>query len=155
MADCNAIQKATPFCKITPANVRLSHSSWQTNPSSVPHHHKANRRWDHMLEGSAHLTMGDVSGDIKPMTSSLQSQSTLIEREHLHPCPRSQATWRTRVWPAKLTEKWDNTVQWTFVVPGAQNFIRMLKASNFAQSAWHTELYLSALGTLGMKCHLN
>ena len=41
----------------------------------------------------------------RPRTGSLQSQSILREREHLHPCPRSQATWRMRVQPAKLTEE--------------------------------------------------
>ena len=46
-----------------------------------------------------------------------------------------------------------HTVQWTFVVPGAQNFVKMLKASNYTYSAWCTELCMSARGTLGLMCH--
>ena len=65
MADRNAIQKVTPFHKITSVNVWLSHSGQQADPSSAPHHHKVHRRWYHVLEGSAQLTMGDVSGDIE------------------------------------------------------------------------------------------
>ena len=41
-----------------------------------------------------------------------------------------------------------------FVVPGAQNILRVLKALNFVQSAWCTELYKSAWGTLGLRCHI-
>ena len=51
--------------------------------------------------------------------------------------------------------KRDHTAQWTFVVLGAQNFVRMLQASNFTHSAWCTELYLSAWSTWGLKCHQN
>ena len=65
VADHKAIWKLSPFHEIKPANVRLSHSSWQADSGNVPHYHTVHSRWDHVLEGSAHLTMGDTRGDIK------------------------------------------------------------------------------------------
>ena len=89
-------------------------------------------------------------------TGSLQRKSTLRERDPFHPCPRSPDTKRQRVWP--VTEEMKMRSYCTvnlLIVPGAQNFVRMLQASNFTHSAWYTELYLSAWGTWGLKCHWN
>ena len=41
-----------------------------------------------------------------------------------------------------------------FVVPGAHDIDWVLGALNFVQSVRSTELFKSAWGTLGLKCHI-
>ena len=99
---------------------------------SVPCHHTVHNRWDHVLEGSAHLTTGDTRGDIEAQdqfspkvddpekegtTTSLSQKSGHLKNE--------DAT--------NLADRGEESVLCSelFVVPGAQNIIRVLKAPNF------------------------
>ena len=158
MANCKVMLKVTPFCKITPANVGLSHSSRQADSSSVPHHHKANRRQYYVLKGSAQLTMGDISGDAEAQDQ-FPLKSVSPEREGTpSSLSKKSGHQKTQGATSKVDRGSKNEITLhseLFVVPEAQNFIRELKASNFAQSAWCTELCISAWGTLGLKCHLD
>ena len=88
MANCKVIQKVVSFHEITSANVRLSHSGRNADSSSAPHHHKAHRRQYHVLEGSAQLTSGDVSGDaVAQVQFSLKSVNPEREMNPFIPVP--------------------------------------------------------------------
>ena len=142
----------TSFHEITSANIRLSHSSQQADPSSALHHHKAHRRQYHVLKGSAQLTMGDIGGDDEAQDQ-FSPESVNPEREGT---PSSQKSGHQQTEGETSDRGNKNEIvlcSELFVVPGAQNSIRMLKASNFTQSAWCTGLCISAWGTLGLKCH--
>ena len=74
---------------------------------------------------------------LRPRTGSLQKKER--ERNPFIPVPE--------VWTPKVRRcngdrgtKNDTLCSELFVVPGAQNFIKMLKALNFTYSAWCTEL---------------
>ena len=145
------IWKSSPFCKRTPLNVRLYSSSqqanldldsvlhhhtaqihWQYHSNSAQHHHIVQQQWDHMLEGSAQLPLGDTRGGIK-------DQEWFLQR-----LDNSNNEWTQRFLPKK-SGHWQNEGEADqddgrepvtlcseqFVVPGAQNIIRMLGAPNF------------------------
>ena len=122
---------------------------------SVPCHHTVHNRWDHVLKGSAHLTMVDTRGDIKA-----QDQSSLKiddpEREGTTTSLSQTSGHLKKEGATDLADRGEESVLCSelYVVPGAQNIIRVLKALNFIQSAWCTELYESAWGTLGLTCHI-
>ena len=162
MADHKVIQKVISFCKVTAATVQLPQSSQQANSSSVPHHHKAHRRQSsnalhhhkvhrrqyHVLKGSAQLTSGDVSGDTEAQDwFSPKSVNPERERNPFIPVPEVQTPKDRGCNGDRGTENDITLHSELFVVPGAQNFVRMLQASNFTHSAWCTELYSSAWGT--------
>ena len=89
---------------------------------------------------------------LRPRTSSLQGKSTLSEWGTLSSL--SQKSRHQTIEGETVTGVLkQHTVQWTFVVPGAQNFVKMLKASNYTYSAWCTELCKSARGTFGLMFH--
>ena len=86
-----------------------------------------------------------------PRTSFLWGKSTLSEWGILSSL--SQKSRHRMIEGVMVTvELKQHTAQWTFVVPGAQNF-KMLEASNFIYSAWCTELCVSARGTFGLMHH--
>ena len=95
--------------------------------------------------------IGDIGGDAK-------AQDQFSPREVNPEWVRNPFIPVPEVWPpnnrgAMVTGvQKQHTVQWTFVVPGAQNF-KMLEAMNFVYSAWCTELCMNARGTLGLMCH--
>ena len=112
-----------------------------TAPSQV------HRRPCKVLKGSAQLTSGDIGGDA-------EAQDQFSPREVNPEWVRNPFIPVLEVWT--LNDRWCNgdrgaehTEQWTFVVPGAQNFVKMLKASNYAYSAWCTELCVSVRALLG------
>ena len=96
-ADLKVIQESSPFDEVTALNVWLYSSGQQANFGSAQYHCKVQCSCDHVLEGSAHLTPGDIDVAAKTRTSSSRSQTTLTEKEWIHPCPRSQATYRLEV----------------------------------------------------------
>ena len=166
-ADCKVIRKVISFCKITAATVQCSQSSWQANSSSVLHHHKVHRRQSssllhhhkahttqcHVLKGSAQLILGDIGGDAEAQDqfSPKESNPEQVKNPFI-PVPEVQTPKDRRCNGDRGTEN-DILHSELFVVPGAQNFIKMLKALNFTYSAWCTELCMSAWGTLGLQHH--
>ena len=130
------------------------HKAHRRQSSSVLHHHKALTRQYHVLEGSAQLTLGDVGGDTEAQDwFSLKEINPEWERNPFIPVPEVQTLKDRGCNSDRGTENDIILHSELFVVPGAQNFIQMLKASNFTYSAWCTELCMSAWGTLGLKCH--
>ena len=107
-----------------------------------------------MLEGSAQLTLGDIGGDAEAQDwfslkaidpdreGALSSLSQKSRHKKIEGATGDRGNEDEIILHSRL-----------FVVPGAQNFIKMLKASNFTYSAWCTGLCISAWGTLGLKCH--
>ena len=155
VADCKAIQKSSPFGKRTPLNVQLSHSGQQADSGSAPCHHTVHNRWDHVLEGSAHLTMGDTRGDMETQHQ-FPPKADDPEREGTTTSLSQKSGHLKNEGATDLADRGEESVLCSelFVVPGAQNIIRVLKAPNFVWSAWCTEPYKSAWGTLGLMCHI-
>ena len=122
---------------------------------SVPCHHTVHNRWDHVLKGFAHLTMGDTRGDIKAQDQ-FPPKADNPEREGTTTSLSQKSGHLKNEGATDLADRGEESVLCSelFVVPGAQNIIRVLKALNFVQSAWCTELYKSAWGTLGLTCHI-
>ena len=142
VANLKVIQKLSPFDKKTPVTVWLFHSGQQADSGSAWYHHKAQYSCDHMLEGSAHLTLGDTRCGIKDQDhGSSRSQTTLTEKEQIHPCPRSQATYRLEVQLTMMATGrcWHCAVD-NLLCPGAHDIDWVLGAPNSVQSARSTEL---------------
>ena len=103
-----------------------------------------------MLKGSAQLRLGDVGGDAEAQDQFyLREANPERVRNPFIPVPEVW-TPNDRRCNSNRRAEW-HTAQWTFVVPGAQNFVKMLKASTYTYSAWYTGLCVSAWGTLGLK----
>ena len=141
MADCKVIQKVISFCKTTAVTIQLLQSSQQTNSSSVlhhhkahrrplnsvPHHHKAHRRLCQVLKGSAQLTSGDVGGDADAQDQFSPKAIDPVKKGVLSSL--SQKSRHQKIEGA-IGDRGDKNrlCSELFVVPGAQNFIKMLKA---------------------------
>ena len=72
MADLKAVQKSSPFDETTAVNIRLFSSGQQADFGSARCHHTVQYRWNHMLEGSAHITSGDARSGIEDQDWFLQ-----------------------------------------------------------------------------------
>ena len=59
-ANPKIIQKSSSFDEKRAVNIQPFSSSQQADFGSVQFHYKAQFSWNHMLEGSAHATSGDV-----------------------------------------------------------------------------------------------
>ena len=87
-----------------------------------------------MLEGSAQLTLGDVGGDTEaqdqfsPKAIDPERQGVLSSLSQKSGHQKIEGVTGDRGEEDRLCSEF-------FVVPGAQNFIKMLKASNFTYSA--------------------
>ena len=128
------------------------HKAHRRSLNSVPHHHKAHRRPCQLLKGSAQLTSGDVGGDAEAQDQFSPKAIDPVREGVLSSL--SQKSRHQKIEGATGDRGEENRLHSElFVVPGAQNFVKMLKASNFTYSAWCTELCISAWGTLWLKCH--
>ena len=156
VANIKVIWKSSPFCKTTPVNVWLYSSSWQADFDSVLCHHTAHQSWDHVLEGSAQLPLGDTRSGIKDQEQFLQRLDNLDNEGTRRYLPKKSGHMQNK----GETNQDDGRETLTlcserFVVPGAQNIIRVLRAPNFVWSARSTGLCKSAWGTMVLKCHLS
>ena len=137
-ANLKVIQKSSPFHKTTPVNIQLFSSSQQADFGSALHHHTApvQHRRDHVLEGSAHITLGDARGGIKDQEQFLQRLDN-SDNEGTH---RSLPKKSGHLQNEGETDQDDSRETLTlcsghFVVPGAHDFDWVLGAPNFVKSA--------------------
>ena len=141
MANLKVVQKSSPFDEITALNVQLHSSGRQADFGSVQYHCKAQGSCDHVLEGSAYLTLGDARCGSKDQDWFLQ-KSDNSDREGMHtPLPKKSGHLQIR----GVTNHEGNREVLTlcsgqFVVPGAHDFDCVLRAPNCVQSARSTEL---------------
>ena len=154
-ADLKVIQKSSPFYEKTSVNIQLFHSGQQANSGSAQYHHKAQYSCDHVLKGSAHLTLGDARCGIKHQDQFLKKSDNPHRKGTNTSLPKKSGHLQTR----GATNHDGNREVLTlhsgqFVVPGAHDIDWVLGAPNFVQSARSTELFKSAWGTLGLKCHV-
>ena len=123
---------------------------------SALHHHTAHQRRDQVLKGSAHLPLGDTSSGIKDQEGFLQRLDGSNNEGTQRFLPKKSGHLQKK----GETDQDDGTETLTlhseqFVVPGAQNIIRVLGAPNFVKSARSTGLCKSAWGTMVLKCCLS
>ena len=102
MADPKVIQTLSSFDEKRAVNVRHFSSGQQADFGSMQYHCKSQYSWNHVLEGSAHTTLGTLEVAMKTRTGSSRSQTTLTVKGWLHSCPRSQTTYRLEVWLTML-----------------------------------------------------
>ena len=108
-----------------------------------------------MLKGSAHLTLGDARCGSKDQDQFLQ-KSDNPDREGMYTSlPKKSGHLQTKgVTDHKGHKEVLSLHSGQVVVPGAHDIDWVLGAPNFVQSAKSTELFKSAWGTQGLKCHV-
>ena len=107
-----------------------------------------------MLEGSAHTTLGDARCGNEDQDWFLKKSDDPDSGVTSSFLPKKSGHLQT----AGVTDHAGSREVLTqhsgqFVVPGAHDIDWVLGAPNFVQSARSTELFKSAWGTLGLKCH--
>ena len=107
-----------------------------------------------MLEGSAHTTLGDARSGNEDQNWFLQKSGNPDSEGTITFLPKKSGHLQT----GGATNHADSREVLTlhsgqFVVPGAHDIDWVLGAPNFVQSVRSTELFKSAWGTLGLKCH--
>ena len=100
--------------------------------------------------GSSHLTSGDTSGGIKDREQFLQKLDNSDNEGTQRFLPKKSG----HQWKEGETDQDDGRETVTlhseqFVVPGAQNIIRVLRAPNFVKSAKSTKPFEKCLGNYG------
>ena len=155
MANLKVIQKLPSFDKKTAVNVWLSSSSQQTNFGSVWHHHKVQYRWNHMLKGSAHTTLGDARCGDEDQDQFLKKLDDPDGGGMSSFLPKKSGHLQISVTNHAGSREVLTLCSGQFVVPGAHDIDWVLGAPNFVQSARSTELFKSAWDTLVLKCHMS
>ena len=148
-ANLKAVQKLPPFDETTAVNVQLFSRGQQADFGSVWHHHTAQYRWNHVLEGSAHSTSGDARcGD--------EDQDWFLEKSD-NPDSGGMNSFLPKKSGHRQTGGATNhdgsrevltLCSGQFVVPEAHDIDWVLGAPNFVQSVRSTELFKKVPGGL-------
>ena len=107
-----------------------------------------------MLEGSAHTTLGDARSGNEDQNWFLKKSDNPDSEGMIAFLPKKSGHLQTGGVTNHAGSREVLTLcSGQFVVPGAHDIDWVLGAPNFVQSARSTELFKSAWGTLGLKCH--
>ena len=144
-----SLKKSSSFDKISAVNVQLSSSSQQANICSVPFHHKVLiHSWNHVLEGSAHATLGDARCGNEDQNQFLEKSDNPDSEGTIEFLPKKSGHLQTGGETNHAGSRKKVTLHsGQFVVPGAHdidkvlgapNFVKVLEALNFLKCLGHS-----------------